>query len=124
VAFAVNLLEEKKMGEVSIVEDGTTHTVYSCWDIQFTALWHPALIECTHADQRHDIFLEAIDQMYEINSTTVYLASICFQNMDIRWSSEQIDDSHAHVWFELSAPIVVEAEAIFGNLHDDHPPSP
>lgn len=110
------------MGEVTIVEDGNHYTVYDCWNIKFTAFWHPALIDITTSSLRHDIFFEAISHMYEINSTIIYYANLHVSDMDVRWSSEEVDDANVHAYFDLSNPIVIDAETILGNPVGDRPP--
>jgi len=109
--------------KISVLTDSGDRTVYKRWKINFTAFWDKSLIDEAKPQVRHHIFQQVSEYMQEIDTTTIFIENLEYDGMNIRWSSEEIDEENIHVWLDEAAPITITADYLEGYL-DEHEPSP
>jgi hypothetical protein len=107
--------------KILALTDSGDRTVYKRWKINFTAFWDKSLIDEAKPQVRHDIIQQVSDYMQEIGATTIFISHLEYDDMNIRWSSEEIDKENVHVWLDEAEPITITADDLAGYLDGDEP---
>jgi len=107
--------------KILVLTDSGDRTVYKQGKINFTAFWDKSLIDEAKPQLRHHIFQQVSDYMQEIGATTIFIANLECDDMNIRWSSEEIDEENIHVWLDEAEPITITADDLEGYLDGDEP---
>ena len=107
--------------KISVLTDSGDRTVYKQEKIKFAAFWDKSLIDEAKPQRRHHIFQQVSEYMQEIDATTIFIANLEYDGMNIRWSSEEIDEENIHVWLDEAAPITITADYLEGYLDEDEP---
>ena len=109
--------------KILVLTDSGDRTVYKQGKINFTAFWDKSLIDEAKPQLRHHIFQQVSDYIQEIGATTIFISHLEYDDMNIRWSSEEIDEENIHVWLDEAEPITITADDLEGYLHG-YDPSP
>ena len=107
--------------KISVLTDSGDRTVYKQEKIKFAAFWDKSLIDEAKPQRRHHIFQQVSDYMQELGTATIFIANLEYDGMNIRWSSEEIDEENIHVWLDEAAPITITADYLEGYLGEDEP---
>ena len=107
--------------KILVLTDSGDRTVYKQGKINFTAFWDKSLIDEAKPHLRHHIFQQVSDYIQEIGATTIFISHLEYDDMNIRWSSEEIDKENVHVWLNEAEPITITADDLAGYLDGDEP---